>query len=88
MNEIEEAIEKQRAHDSARVECGTSDVMGMAGQLGRYTPPTFREQMGKRLEHAKAEGKKAGKLQELCILLDKNREVARILDLIEEVGKY
>ena len=57
------------------------------GEIG-YEPvrPSFRESLDKLKYHALEQSRKAEKLIELTDLLDKHPDVARILDLIEEVG--
>ena len=45
----------------------------------------IRERVEKQFYQAQTEGLKAGRLSELLELLAKNPEVARILDLLEEV---
>jgi hypothetical protein len=86
MSETIDTFEKKNAYDNRdRAECGATMAMGANN---KYVPPTLRESLDKRLEHAKAEGDKAWDLKQLCALLDNHPEVAMILDLIEKVGKY
>lgn len=47
----------------------------------------LRERLNYRLVRAYRDADKLAKTQELAALLDKNPEVARILDLVEELGR-
>lgn len=47
--------------------------------------PGIRERVGSQLRESNRQLEKAGRLNELAFLLDKNPEVARILDLLDEV---
>jgi hypothetical protein len=59
-----------------------------AGYVGEMcAEPPFRERMQSRLHHARREGHKAHQVEELIYLMDKHPEVARILELIELVGR-
>ena len=49
--------------------------------------PTLRERTEKALYHAAGQARRAEALGELIDLLDKNPDVARILDLVEIVGR-
>ena len=61
---------------------------GLAGQVGDLQTAcrvSLRERISSQRRNAAREGNKEIRLAELEHLLDKNPEVARILDLIEEV---
>ena len=45
----------------------------------------LRDRVGKQAAEASRQSHKAERLQELAYLLDKNPEIARILDLMEDV---
>ena len=48
---------------------------------------TLSERVSNRLYRAQQEAYKAERLAELARLLEKNPEIARILDLVEELGQ-
>ncbi len=61
----------------------------MAGMLGKSTGepcrPSLRDRVASQLRRSNDEVARSMRLAELQHLLDKNPEVARILDLVEEV---
>ncbi|MES2136110.1 MAG: hypothetical protein V4502_03495 [Pseudomonadota bacterium] len=57
------------------------------GECGNSVEPPFRDRLQNRLHHARREAEKANRIEELLYLLDKQPEVARILELVEAVGK-
>lgn len=75
--------DKQRA--SSREETGAyTPNAGLVG-VGECKRASLRERVAGQLRHAQQEAGKAGRLMELDMLLDKNPDIARILDLVEEV---
>ena len=65
-----------------------SCTMGMANEANQaYRPPSLLDNINKQLSYAQQEARKCDKLQELKFLLEKNPEIARILDLIEETRR-
>lgn len=54
---------------------------GLVGRTG------IRDRVRNAEYRAESEARQAGRMAELGALLDKNPDVARILDLIEEVGR-
>ncbi len=49
--------------------------------------PPFRDRLQIRLHRARGEARKAHQIEELLYLLDKQPEVARLLELVEAVGR-
>jgi len=70
----------QRDYSSATI----GGTMGYAGPEGAWRVP-LQERVSNQLRRAVQESGKAQRLAELQQLLERNPEVARILDLIEEV---
>ncbi len=68
------------AHDTLAQSSGI--LYGSALEPAR---PNIRERVAKQLEYSQTEARKVGRLRELSRLLEKNPDVARILDLVEEV---
>ncbi len=66
----------------------TQNCAGSAG-IGKpamhIAEPSMRERLKAQLYHAQKESSKENKLLELEYLLDKNPEVARILELLDQV---
>lgn len=90
----EEIQEKLRA--MAQRECEKNQAVTAAGIIGGCgnaamgldtDKPSLRNWIKSQLRRASNEAQKANALSELEYLLDKNPEVARILDLLEQVGK-
>jgi len=61
-----------------------------AGTVGNATPlrESWTGRFRSRLGHSMQESRRAEQLNELLYLLDKHPEIARILDLVDEVGSY
>ncbi len=84
-----EQLKKQCAEQQDRANCPTAN--GLLGstlsQAGYAEParPGLRERVAADLRHAQRNASKENALHELTYLLDKNPEVARILDLMEVV---
>ena len=79
-----EEYEKQREYESmAQAQCGQARTMGLAND----TPSreSVRSRVERKTREAVRAGRQAQQLAELGALLDKNPEVARILDLFEEL---
>ena len=70
----------------AQQQATESTLYGSIGAKGLDEPrrPSLRERVAMDLHRAERESNKAMRLRELSELLDRNSEVARILDLIEE----
>jgi hypothetical protein len=85
MNEAEDQLLKQQAAVANEARCAS----GMAGMAFGHQPadPGLRERIAAQRFHAERESVKANRLAELEYLLDKNPEVARILDLMEQVRR-
>lgn len=58
--------------------------VGLGGYISHRS--SLRDRANKQLRHIQQEAGRAERLLELCLLLDKNPDVARILDLMKEVG--
>ena len=79
-----EEYEKQKEFNRmAQAQCGQARTMGLAND----TPSreSIRDRVERRQYEAVRAGRQAQQLAELGALLDKNPEVARILDLFEEL---
>ena len=86
---VEEALQEKMAQ-AGQAECGSAlrgDVGNGPKVADRETRAGFQERLHSRLGHIEREGRKGAALNELLYLLDKNPEVARILELIELVGQ-
>jgi hypothetical protein len=62
---------------------------GLQGRIGE-TPdrdwrPTLRDRLKKQIDHFAQEERRASKANELVDLLEKNPDVARILELVEDL---
>ena len=69
-------------------QCATGTIGGLYGSnLTQSAQPSMRERINAQLYRAQVESRKENALAELQYLLDKNPEVARILDLLEQVGR-
>ena len=74
-NQEQEKLAAEAMHLSGQAQCG---------QMGTTpTPPGFRARIADRLRTARAEIQMANYLAELEYLLDKNPDVARILEIID-----
>ena len=79
---------KSMAEQEARLNQGStcaSSVLGSTNEGCCLASPSLRERIRNQSYHAKVESRRVEQLQELEFLLDKNPEVARILDLLESV---
>lgn len=83
-----ERTEKERAaydqYWAAQTQEQEARAMGMIGQLHR---PSLRDRLKRTIEAAEQEQSRARKANELYDLLAKNPEVARILELLEDLGE-
>lgn len=64
---------------------------GQCGTANEATQPmqaSLRERLREQAARARRESRKVDRLDELNYLLDKNPEVARILDLLEDAQRY
>lgn len=86
-SEQAEKMAAQQADLSARVQ-GMGGTIGNASTLNQATPAreNLRNRMARGADRIHRDRDRANKMEELVYLLDKNPEVARILDLLEEVG--
>lgn len=79
---------EQMAQATKRYQTGLGASIGDAECAEQVTKDPelsgIRDRVAHRLDRAWRESRKADRLQELAMLLQKNPEVARILDLIEE----
>ncbi len=80
-----EQLEKERAHQKmmeAQATCAQPQyATGLVG--GSSYPPSLRDRLKRKIEAATQEQARARKNSELFDLLEKNPEVARILELLE-----
>lgn len=97
-NYVTEQLRAQKAALAQEVKCDTEDdlgamtpntIEGKGGALGGYgTKGPCRvglvERIHAQLRRSTGEARRAERLQELAMLLDRNPEVARILDLVDE----
>ncbi len=76
--------------NQGKAECGTttSGMLG-GGYVGVDTEyrPTLRDRLKRTIDDAGSQQRRARNANELFDLLNRNPEVARILELIEEVGR-
>ena len=87
----EEINQKCAAAASASLQdrTGTPTPYGLAndyGIVGCLANPTLRDRLKTRIERASQEQRKIRKADELMDLLCKNPDVARILELVEELN--
>lgn len=93
-----ERIEKERAYEAQKMnqaQAGpgapidrpyqTTGVLGTAYDSPEPCRPSLRERVTSHLYRARKEADTRNRLEELQFLLDKNPDIARILDLIEDV---
>lgn len=78
---------KQEAYAAANhIRATQAELKGMAGcDVNATGRPSLRDRVSSDLRCAIDQSRKAEQLRELSFLLDKNPEVARILDLMEIV---
>lgn len=85
---IEEQLKKAlHAQQATTASAGQGGTMGLKSDRCADQPnrPSLRERVHSQLYRAEKEARQVSKLEELRWLLDKNPDVARILDLLEEV---
>lgn len=80
---FDELIKEEAAR--AHMYAGQTQAADLCGSNERPARPGLRDRVGRQFREARDNAEKANRLDELCFLLDKNPEVARILDLIEIV---
>jgi hypothetical protein len=82
--EIDEEVLVKMKAEAAQCAANTvgSGILGMTPK-----PSSLRERLRSNLSYARRQAQKREQMEELEYLLDKHPEVARILDLLEEVGK-
>lgn len=89
MNWEQEAKLKEAAQQQCATPYGEATAKSMGGAIGCDTAqsarPSLRERVSMDLHRSMREVRKRDRLEELSYLLDKNPDIARILDLIEEV---
>jgi hypothetical protein len=85
MNVYQEAKLKDMAQ--GMMEQAQASTQGCCGKQGNLAMPTLRERLRKQREYAEGQVDTAMKLTELEHLLNANPDVARILELLEQV-KY
>ena len=87
MNETDKANSEENLKYAYANQQGAQTIGGGMGST--LTEPT-REMASRRfkaqLHRAQRDRHRTEQLQELCYLLDKNPEIARILDLIDAIG--
>lgn len=88
MTNEQESKLKQAAAQIHQDQCAQAinGSIGLAGET-KCAVPSLRERISKQRLYAQIESRRADALMELEYLLDKNPELARILDLLEQV-KY
>lgn len=77
--------EKMKA--MAAREANGASIGNCAGVARDTDAPSLRQRIKSQLRRAQDEARKENALHELEYLLDKNPEVARILDLLDQIGK-
>lgn len=90
MQEMEREKIRQDALYQQRGLGKAADPHGYADQCNRVEPVqvSLQDRLRDQAAQARRESRKADRLDELNHLLDKNPEVARILDLLEDVQRY
>jgi hypothetical protein len=80
---------EQEAHSASSLSQGKVGgvyaILDVAQTPGR---PRMRDRLDQRRADMERRSQQADKMRELVALLDKNPEVARILDLLEELGNH
>ena len=77
---------RQQEEISDKCTAATSAPYGLANDCGSLANPTLRDRLKIRIERASKERHKVRKADELMDLLLKNPDVARILELVEELN--
>lgn len=96
MNETEEMTGKRLAYERERMyaeqaKAAVDQINANGAALGteygmlENASPNLRERVVSQLRHSANAARKQGRMSELLLLLDKNPEVARILDLVKEL---
>lgn len=84
-----EQEEKLNAPPGTQYDAGQGTTRGAGRILSQFDEgpcrPSLRERVDQQCCYARNESRRARRLDELARLLDKNPEVARILDLMEEL---
>jgi hypothetical protein len=89
-NAKQQAIEmeaKKRAYEN-QAKAGAPIEQTQGAMLNTYDQPcrtSLRDRIESQLNRARTESRKVERLDELAFLLSKNPDVARILDLLEDV---
>ncbi len=78
-------LETPHQFEEFRNRSGGSGLLAGTTSQGEACRPCLRERVEAQLNHAHTEARKAQRLAELAELLHKHPDVARILDLVEEV---
>lgn len=88
MDYAQEQKIKHLAEQQAKFPEGTTTPMGPAGQIGndRGMHEGLRSRLAGRLGRAREEQHRREAMEELAYLLEKNQEVARIIELVEQIG--
>jgi hypothetical protein len=81
MNQSNENMLKQSAEKEYQNQRAAQGVIG----LSEPCRASLIERVRSQADRASAEGRRSERLRELVFLLDKNPDIARILDLVEEV---
>lgn len=85
MDREQEKMSAMAAQQCANPDIGTMGASLRGGYANECKRASLRERVSDQLYRARSESGKCSRLEELTFLLEKNPEVARILDLIEEV---
>lgn len=88
MNNLqEEMLAKKLAYEASQIQTQGHCADSTSGLIGNPMPSRvgIRERVNAQLHRAQQESNRASRLHELAYLLEKNPEIARILDLVEEV---
>ncbi len=81
-----EVAEKLNAMNQAKAQTTGAAIGGYAGLDSEPLRESLTGRFRNRLHRHQREGRKADQLGELLHLLEKNPEVARILDLVDALG--
>ncbi len=81
-----EVAEKLNAMNQAKAQQSTGAAIGGCGLDSEPMRESLTGRFRNRLRRHQREGRKADQLGELLHLLEKNPEVARILDLVDALG--
>jgi hypothetical protein len=78
--ELRDRQEKMNAYEAQTQACGAATLNGYGGRK------TLRDRLKANIEDARNQRDRLARQNELFALLEKNPEIARILELIEEIG--